>query len=675
MKAPPSARFLLTAALLGIVAWWLPELVAPWSRPLHLPIGPNDGDYVVGFRTDWEREGRVRFRWTGLRASIRLPVGVAGSGARLRMRVRRHLVEPARVSVRVEGRLVHLFEIAGGGRDAYRVEEIALPELRGEHALSVDLEVATESQRPLGVAVDWIEIVPGSARVRSTTATRARVLTAVLLAFAIPMAAGGALWLAAAHAVFTAVCIAAGLVLDTIATERIVRLGLPLYAIVGVLALALLTLRRSRTALLVDSRHAAGSLAAIVLLSLAARATLLLHPSYFYPDVRVHARFAHLLARQGPADFFDGYIDNQFRFSLGLQEEGGHWYAFPYPPGLYALSAPLISYGKFAPEAAVSLAAAAANALGCLIVFGLARRFGAASDLSTLAAVFAAALPLFGIRLALAYFPALVGHAVDGVVLLFLASRVDRVDRPRTIAVLAGLLALAMLTYTQALVNFAFLFGVFSLLLLTRRRDPVTLRRVAGITLAGALGLGVATFGFYGRYVPSLVSMWRGEPVAGESILLDRVELEQRVGGTVTPEAPDRFAADDVSVLRGLHKGAARLWIFYGGWSVLVVAGAITWYRGLAGLQAQLGLAWLATYPLMNLASGGLPNPNLLRYAKDLEFVAPAACIALATVAALLWKRGERTSRLIALAVALGFVGYGAVRWYSALVIRFAPVL
>ncbi len=589
------------------------------------------------------------------------------------MRVRRHLVEPARVSVRVEGRLVHRFEIAGGGSDAYRIEEIALPELRGDHTFAADLEIATQSKRPLGVAVDWIEVVPGAARVHSTRTTRTRVLAVVLVAFAIPAAAGGALWLAAAHAAFAALAIATGLVVDMLATERILRLGLPIYLLVGILTLFILRLPAGRRALLVDSRWA-GTLAVTVLLALAIRSSFL-HPSYYYPDVRVHARFAHLLARQGPSEFFDGYIDNQFRFSLGLQEEAGHWYAFPYPPGFYILSAPLISYGRYTPEVAVSLAAGAVNALECLIVFALARRFGAGAAASALAAGFVITLPLFGVRLSLAYFPALVGHAADALVLLFLASRADRVDRPRTIVMLATLLALSMLVYTQALVNFALLLGLFSLLQLMGRRDPRALRRVAGVALAGTLGLGVATLGFYGRYIPGLAAMWKGEPVAGEQILLDRFEMEQRVGGPVTPEAPDRFAADDISALRGLHKGAARLWIFYGAWSALVVAGAIMWYRGLAGPQAQLGLAWLASYPLLNLASGGLPNPNLLRYAKDLEFVAPAACIALATAVALLWKRDEPISRLAAVAMALGFLSYGVVRWYAALVVRFAPVL
>ena len=36
------------------------------------------------------------------------------------------------------------------------------------------------------------------------------------------------------------------------------------------------------------------------------------------------------------------------------------------------------------------------------------------------------------------------------------------------------------------------------------------------------------------------------------------------------------------------------------------------------------------TYLVLNLASGGLPGPNLVRYNKDLEVVAPLFCVALA---------------------------------------------
>ena len=81
-----------------------------------------------------------------------------------------------------------------------------------------------------------------------------------------------------------------------------------------------------------------------------------------------------------------------------------------------------------------------------------------------------AVLPLFLARLSLAYFPAMVGHAVDAVVILYLLARLRELDRPRVVVTLAALIALALLTYTQSLLNFAVLLPLFLVVLLARDR-------------------------------------------------------------------------------------------------------------------------------------------------------------------------------------------------------------
>jgi hypothetical protein len=60
---------------------------------------------------------------------------------------------------------------------------------------------------------------------------------------------------------------------------------------------------------------------------MAVRETLLLHPRFFYPDVRVHAAMALLVARRGFAELGSAFLESQFRLSLGLQQVGEHWYA------------------------------------------------------------------------------------------------------------------------------------------------------------------------------------------------------------------------------------------------------------------------------------------------------------------------------------------------------------
>ena len=61
------------------------------------------------------------------------------------------------------------------------------------------------------------------------------------------------------------------------------------------------------------------------------------------PGRAVHALFAWQLARQGSSRFLAHFTENQFRYSLGLQIENGHWYAFPYPPAFYMLCWPLVT--------------------------------------------------------------------------------------------------------------------------------------------------------------------------------------------------------------------------------------------------------------------------------------------------------------------------------------------
>src|SRR6185503_18408614 len=140
------------------------------------------------------------------------------------------------------------------------------------------------------------------------------------------------------------------------------------YAFVGLVALALVRWPRLRAALGVATPWVAGSLVLLVLVALALRLSILLHPRFYYPDVRVHAQFAWELGRRGLVSFLRRFTENQYRYSLGLQLENGHWYAFPYPPMFYVLCWPLVRFG-IRPEVAVSLLAAVVNSLETLIVF------------------------------------------------------------------------------------------------------------------------------------------------------------------------------------------------------------------------------------------------------------------------------------------------------------------
>ena len=564
------------------------------------------------------------------------------------------------------------FEVRADTKVPYRTVDVPLPRLEGGHPFVLSIDAPSDNPRPLGLALDWMEVARAisAGRFLPPATMLARAALAGLLAFLAPRLSGAPFVGSLVHSLLIALAIFLGSARDPMAAERILREGVPVYAVVSVLVTLLLRWRRCRAVLGLESPPIAGALAILTLVSLAIRLTLLLHPQFFYPDVKVHGLFAWELARHGPIAFLRDFTANQYRYSLGLQMENGHWYAFPYPPLFYALCWPVVSLG-YRPEAAVAVVAAAINSLEALVIFGIARALKGSPALALASAAAHPLLPIFIARLTLAYFPALVGHAVDAVVILYIVSKLPELDRRGVVLGLAGLMGLAFLTYTQSLLNFAVLLGLFVALQIGLDRSRAGLRATAGLALASALGLALAG-GFYGRYIPIFLDMRRGVPMPEEQVLLDKIALQQKSASAqdaapadVSPDDP--YAGPGVDPIRGLRKAGWRLWIFYGLFAPVVVAGALLLYARCEGAWARLVAAWALTYLVLNLASGGLPGPNLVRYNKDMEIIAPLCCIALATVGLWLW------SRLRPLAVLYGasFLGFGAYRAWTYLTEKF----
>jgi hypothetical protein len=630
------------------------------ARPAVLNFGPNDADYVSGFREDWERDRLTRFHWTTPHAVVQLPIVAAGEGLRLSLRMRRHLIESARLTIRVAGQPVATAEIQADPRVAYRTIDIDLPALEGRVPFAMTIDSSSADPRPLGVALDWMELTRTGPEARFVlrTATLLGLALIVSVAFLAPRAAGAPSLVAAGHAVFIGAAAAAGVVWDIVAAERIVREGTVVYAAVGVAAVALARWPVTRRAPSIAGPRVGGALVLVALLAVALRLVILLHPQFYYPDVRVHAQFAWQLARRGLVAFLREFTENQFRYSLGLQMENGHWYAFPYPPAFYALCWPLVTLARMRPEVAVSVLAAAVNSLEAFLVFAIARRLRAPEWTAVGAAAALAVLPLFLARLSLAYFPALVGHAVDAVVILFLLSRLRDLARPRVVLALGGLIALALVTYTQSLLNFAVLLPLFLLVLLARDRSPDTRRQAFGLVAAGALGAVLSLALFYGRYVPTFVDMQRGIPMPEERILLEKPSTPVPAEELKPQEPDDPYAGPTLDPWRGLRKAGWRLYVFYGLFAPVVVAGVFLVWKAQAPPHAAFVAAWALTYVALNLLSGGLPGPNLVRYNKDLEIVAPLFCLALARVGEWLWNR----SRPLATIYGTAFLIFGLMR-------------
>ena len=647
--------------MLAAAAWLFPAFAAHHARPAVLNLGPNDFDYVTGFREDWERDRLTRFHWTTPHATVRLPILARGEGVRLTMRIRRHLVEPARVTFRAEDRIVSVFDIQADPQVAYRTLAVDLPPLEGRAPFRLAIDSTSRDPRPLGIAIDWMQLerVGRGARFDLLGATRLAMLLLAIVAFVAPRLAGASLRAALLHGLALAAVTAAGCGGDILAAERVAREGCAVYATVAAIAVIVARWRRTREALEIADARVGGALVLIVLGALTLRLAMLLHPQFYYPDVRVHALFAWQLARRGLVGFLRHFTEDQFRFSLGLQMENGHWYAFPYPPAFYMLCWPLVTFARMRQEVAVSVLAASVNSLEAFLVFGIARRLRAQAWTAVAAAAVLALLPLFLARLSLAYFPAMVGHAVDAIVILYLLARLQELHRPRVVLTLGALIALALLTYTQSLLNFAVLLPLFLVMLIARDRSAETRRRAMGLVIAGALGALLSLVAFYGRYVPTFIDMRRGVPMAEERILLEKPSTPVPADELAPQEPDDPFAGPTVNPWRGVRKAAWRLYVFYGGFALAVIAGLMLVWRAQASWpHAAFVLAWAATYLVLNLFSAGLPGPNLVRYNKDLEVVAPLFCLALAAVAEWLWAH----SRWLAIVYAGSYGAFGLTR-------------
>lgn len=660
-----TGRDAITALLLALLAAVLPQAALRDARPVLLDFGPNDADYVRGFRQDWERDGRTRFHWTTQAANVRLPLRVSGEGPLLRLRYRRHFVEPATVRLTVEGRPVASFIAQADPKVAYHVVELALPSLEGRHPFILSIEAPSEIERPLGIALDWMELeMRKGTRLLLPPESLFRFALLALGAFVLPRLAGASLAVSMGHSLSLVAFGTWGAQRNALAFERVMREGLSAYVAVGILALAFIIFSRSHRWLGLEQRSAiAGGLLLCVLVAIAVRLVILLHPQFYYPDVRVHSSLALLVARRGLAELGNGFIDSQFRLSLGLQQVGEHWYAFPYPPGFYVLTSPLIALLGYRADVAVSLVAAAANSLETLLVFAIARSLGltAASALASSAVV--PLLPLFLARLTLAYFPALVGHAFDALAIAFFLARRDSLTKGHAVASLAGLLLLSFLAYTQSVLNFAFVLGLFLAFDLARDRSPEKRSRALGL-LGSCLVAGLAASAlFYVRYVPMLQAMREERPVPQERALRERFAREERAraaaGEVPAPEEFDPYTGAGFEPVRGVRKAGWRLYVFYGLFAPLVLWGFSRLALSLHGGAARFTWAWGLTYAALNFASGSLPGPNLLRYNKDLELIAPLACLSLGTLVVRLWEGRAPWGRFAAALLATLWIVFG----------------
>jgi hypothetical protein len=358
-----------------------------------------------------------------------------------------------------------------------------------------------------------------------------------------------------------------------------------------------------------------------------------LSPQAFYPDYRVHALVLQTLEGSGLSRFLDQIFVIQYARSLGLQQVGGNWYPFPYPPGSYILADGVSRlFGLDTLDASLVTGIVAAALIPCLtLALGLV--LGAGETASLAGAAFVAFQPLLVRRMALGYFPGVAGQLADAIGLLLVCRFMRSSGSGGRQMLLAGAaLVTAFLIYTQSIANFGLLtVGVLATEVIRPR--PGGRKKAGQISILAALALAAAGGAFYWRYLPVLENVVRQQPQP-EARVLDRLDAVRRANPILdepTDDNPldDPFAGPNLDPGRGLARLAARLWRFNGPFAIAIVIGCWLLWRQGDPIARNLIVAWGGVCLWISLLAAGLPSPNGFQHLKDLEFVSPLLALAL----------------------------------------------
>lgn len=605
--------------------------------PLLVSLGAGDEPFARGFRGGWERDGlrgsgETQFRWTLDGARLELPVRVWSPAAEARLRLARFLDTPAEITVLANERVVARWRQDPRG---WRVQTIALGELGGDLVLRFRSQ-AEGGGEALGVALDWVEL-RGIARVWPG----GRLLAGLCcLLLGVPLLAGLVTRRLAA-ALGSAIIVTA--VAATAAwTDRLGGLvaagtaGPPLLLVLALLGLFALGLDRAWPEHVRPWTLAVAPAAALAVVALVA----LSHPFFHYPDVDTHARFVQAIRQDGtvlldPSDF-------QARTGAWTREVGGRRIAFPYSPAFHLLAVPLAVIWD--EVRAVKALAVLAVALTVLLVHVLARGLGLPRGAAAAAQCVAALLPVTASRLTLALFPALLGQALEALLLAHLVRRLDHLEGARDSAAAFGFLLLAQAAYTGSLLNVAALV----LLLGAVETAHGEWRRAARLVGAWALAAGLVAAILYARFLP----------VLAQQVLPHAREVPAEAARAATAAALLRLAL-------------GRLSVFYdAALPLLALAGLGALWSAPARPRRVLVCALGAGALLLLLR---FTAPAVFRDAKEVELLVLPVSVCAAAALRALWRRG-RLGRAAALALAAWTAAWCARTAAALYVARFLAV-
>ena len=620
---------LVLAACALVLAFQLPS-------DIFFDFGPNDARYTRGFREDFEVDEPTIIHWSSDRSTVTLPFRLSGPYD-VTLRYKRHIASPAEVRFFLGDERVETATVPQ--------RDFGLIDLHTDNTDGGPFELRllsrSDDPRPLGLALDWMQIRPSPQFGAVVPNARALLwmLSWVAAFYIVPRLIGLGFKVASVSSALAACALVVLTGFHKLwPVHASSTLGMRTHVIAALLVLFFLLRQRVQGSAFATSR--ARWAVYLVYLGLAIRLFALFHPDFYYPDVRTHSKFVSLIWTEGLDGFFANYIENQHTHLLGLQLVGNHWLAFPYPPLLYLTIYPL-SLLELPVEDWMKLVPAALLAVEALILFALAQKLGLTGNAAVFVVLLHATARGLAFRLAVASYAALFGHFWDTVVVLYLVFFFDRIERPLYAMGFALLIAVSILSYAGSALVLGMLVPAFCLAFVFVRKDrrPESKRLVAiaAWALAGALA---AVFSFYWQYIPEILA--RPEAAGSRSELVSEL-----VDVTFTP-------------LAALLMTAHRLNLFYGFLGFLALA-CLYFVRGRLthSLVGPLAGAAIATFVGLNFLRAGLGTTHIFQFSKDDLVILPVIVFALGLLLDG-WFRANMIARVATAAILIGWIGWGA---------------